>query len=213
MYTIVHHRATTLTMGRQLDSEKLQLLHAIEGQKRVCIKAVRRAADMAAWLQQRCPVLWQAGAALARQRWGDRVHPLTLGGAGFVLSLGQGGLVGGKAAARLLQPFERLEQLRGDYWVDPKALGVLEPGTGYYAKRRRIESAKLGTESDGQTGRFERLRARRASLTAACGFGHRVQRIGKSSGRQGDPGAPAAAAEDGGKRGQKRRGGSKQNTR
>jgi hypothetical protein len=148
---------------------------------------VRRVADLAGWLQQRCPSLWALGVAAVRQRWGEDVHPLTVGGAGLVLALQQVGVMQDGVAVQQLQPFERLEGLRQHY------IGA-RGGAGFRDLQSRIARLDIMWQSDEQAGRKERLRARRARFLGYCGAGRELQRYGAGYSSEGDPGAPATGA-------------------
>lgn len=148
----------------------------------------RRLAELACWVEWRCPELWrQAGDAIARRlpiapSWS------TQRGGQFIEALRLAGVMDPERAAEAMRPYAELEAARVAWRGNAPALGV-------HSHRLTDKYGRLSenTTSDDQASRFGGLRARRAGFLAARSGGRQRLTSGAHGSSTGDLGAPEPA--------------------
>jgi hypothetical protein len=186
MQSGMRHQCTALHNIKQRYSTGDDRLPLLVARGTALIEAhqlARGVAELAAWLQARCPQLWAAAGEQLRLDWPGDVHPVTAAVVRYWLALELVGAMRPDVRLALCGPLRALETARQAYHAG-------EPSAAYRVWLSRIDVIRSALATDGQERRSSGIRARRAHFLAVCGVkrGGEPRKPGRSG--PGDPRSP-----------------------
>ena len=189
MYMTLHH-ASRDNMKKDEPSPAAKSYALFLARQKEAIRVTRHLADMACWLEWRCPELWRLAGESIEQRLPVRPAWTTLRGGQFIEALRLAGLMSPALAAEAMRPFAQLEAVRSAYVVNAPTFGNRSP----LITIAHLESLNEKRASDDRSGRFGSLRSRRVGFLAKGRGRSSGASDSAHQGSGGDAGAPESTA-------------------
>lgn len=162
MYMTLHHTSRDNMKQHDASPAKQSYLCYLS-RLTAALNMTRQLAEMACWLEWRCPALWQLAGEAIEARMPVRPSWATLRGGQFIEALKLGGLMAPGLAAEALRPFAELEAVRSAYVANARTFSASRSPLAIVGDRISLNDK---TSSDCRSERFGALRARRAAFFA-----------------------------------------------